>query len=422
MRSCKVVAALIMAGLLAACGSPTTDDADNTALDTLLSSPTGEVQDSAPDASTSSTDAASAGPTASTSTSRPSAGGTTTGSNPGATSGSSSGPGTTSASASTIAGSATTADTTTTSATPPGTGGGPTTTTQATTTSRGSTTTPTTSAPQPQQITIGAILEPWAYGEPRTINASATSRLAIDFRATGACMVENPALGVIRATDVGECRVTASQGGSADWQPAPPVTRSVTIAKAKPVISGIADSRTEHRRVPFSIPLTASTSSGATVGYRTLADDLGEHYCTIAGTNLEVPLTGGVLPRTCIVEAFVDASRLYDAASVRARFTIDPTIVRFTGHTVGAAPEGSTSVSVSVSLNLAWSVVVETADAAGGVCGTAPDRLVGAATYTFTVAFLAPLTSAAPCVITVRTDTIDASHTSDSITITLPTP
>ncbi len=252
--------------------------------------------------------------------------------------------------------------------------------------------------------------------------ASASSALPVVFDAKGACVVDNAVLGVVRANDVGECSITVAQKGDGSWKAAAPVTRSITISRATPVISGFEDTSTEHPRQEFSIALAASASSGAPVGYHLLANAASANLCTVSGAVLEVQVTSGPLPRTCTVAAFVEESRLYEAAISTARFTISPTVVELTGHTVIELTD--TSVTLSVNLNTAWRIDVVAVAPVGEPpvpCGTPPpDLLEGAAKYTFSIALLAPVTAAYPCDIIVTIHTIDAAHTSDELTIKLP--
>jgi hypothetical protein len=82
-----------------------------------------------------------------------------------------------------------------------------------------------------------------------------------------------------------------------------------------------------------------------------------------------------------------------------------------------------TSVTLSVSVNVAWQIdVVATAPIGDPPisCGTSPDLLEGAATYRFSIALLAPVTAATPCEITVTVHAVDAAHTTDELIIKLP--
>jgi hypothetical protein len=66
------------------------------------------------------------------------------------------------------------------------------------------------------------------------VSASASSGLAIDFGASGDCSVSGATVHIVSA---GACTITASQGGSGNYEPAPDVARSFSIAKAPSTVS-----------------------------------------------------------------------------------------------------------------------------------------------------------------------------------------
>ncbi|GAA4487555.1 GH32 C-terminal domain-containing protein [Microbacterium panaciterrae] len=80
------------------------------------------------------------------------------------------------------------------------------------------------------------------FGDPDiALSATASSRLPVTFTASGSCTIVN---GAAHPTAAGSCTVTAHQQGDASYNPAPDVTRTVTIAPwtftgfASPVASG----------------------------------------------------------------------------------------------------------------------------------------------------------------------------------------
>ena len=81
-----------------------------------------------------------------------------------------------------------------------------------------------------QTIEFPTVSAPWAYGESHAVHARDV-RAKVTLAASGACQVTNPDLGVLTATDVGECRVTASQPGGSGFTAAPPVTGRCRSAK-----------------------------------------------------------------------------------------------------------------------------------------------------------------------------------------------
>ena len=406
MRTLKLLVALIVVATLAACGSP---DEDRSALDTLEPPPSGEVQDSPPPgASTSTSDVASAGPDPSTTNTTTPLGAPSTSSPDGRSMTASTGAtGTTRPGGTSQTTDALQTDTTTrVGATTQPSGPTPT-TSPAPTTTPASATTPLKKA---QTISFTQPTGPWAYGAPKTVQATASSGLSVAYDTTGSCEVDNAALGIFRATDVGECSITASQAGDGAWKPAPSVTRSITTSKAIPVIEGFVGRQIEYPRNAFSIPLTAFTNEGAVVRYRMLADEYGESFCTIAGAELQVPSTSG-LPRTCDVEAYVEASRLFVAADKVVRFEITKTVIRIVS---GDATVSKTSATISVVLNRVWSIYV------GADCGTPTGETTGRAEYSLTLALEAPITADNPCTVSIATGEIDGAHTSDSLNIPLP--
>jgi hypothetical protein len=268
----------------------------------------------------------------------------------------------------------------------------------------------TATTAKPQSITFAPIPPGWVYGSSLPVIAVASSNLPVSLSAAGACQVVNAAIGLMQATDVGECRVTASQGGGNGYAPATPVTRSAQIAKAKPTIGNFGGGTFEHPRTAFSIPLTATASGGATVHYRVLPDGYDDPLCAVSGKALAIARVFG-LPRNCVVEAYVDASSQFEAAVAQATFVINPTVVVFTG---ASGPNvGATSASVTVTLNRAWNIEH------GSSCGlTSASPEGGANSYTVTVVYdefvLDPgRERPVPCDLEVRTSAPDGAVTTD---------
>jgi PASTA domain/Regulator of chromosome condensation (RCC1) repeat len=80
-----------------------------------------------------------------------------------------------------------------------------------------------------QTITFGA-LPKRRYGAPDfRVSATASSGLAVSFAASGRCTVRAAR---VHLTGVGSCTVTASQSGDANYNAAPNVSRTFSIARA----------------------------------------------------------------------------------------------------------------------------------------------------------------------------------------------
>jgi hypothetical protein len=265
-----------------------------------------------------------------------------------------------------------------------------------------------------QTITIHPIPGGWVYGEPRSVIATASSGLTVSLAATGACQFANAALGLLRATGVGSCTVTANQAGGPGFRAAPPATVTAQIAKASPRIEGFGNKEVEYPQASFTVPLSATATGGAAVQYRSLPDENGETTCTVTGNSLQVPRLFEGLPRNCVVEAFVQASAEYEAASAQATVIIHPTFVDITG--TDGPHIGPTSATATVNLNRKWDI-----EHRSGCGETTAEPPSGSASYTITVFYSEP--SGTQCWIDVNTAGPDQSMTNDFATfeINIPT-
>lgn len=81
-------------------------------------------------------------------------------------------------------------------------------------------------APASQTIDFGALADRAYYDADFEVYASASSNLPVSFTASGSCSV----MGVtVSVTGTGSCAVTAHQGGSTNFEPAPDVTQSFSV-------------------------------------------------------------------------------------------------------------------------------------------------------------------------------------------------
>jgi hypothetical protein len=80
-----------------------------------------------------------------------------------------------------------------------------------------------------QTITFDALADR-TLGDPDfDVSATASSGLVVSFSATGNCSVSGTTVHLI---DAGSCTITASQSGSADYNPAADVSRTFSIASS----------------------------------------------------------------------------------------------------------------------------------------------------------------------------------------------
>src|SRR2546425_253622 len=110
-----------------------------------------------------------------------------------------------------------------------------------------------------QTITFGAIANK-TFGDPDFIvSASASSGLPVSFSASGQCTVTGPSPGTVHITGAGSCTITASQAGDANYNPAPNVPQTFSIAKANQTITFGAIANKTFGDPDFLVNPTASS-------------------------------------------------------------------------------------------------------------------------------------------------------------------
>jgi hypothetical protein len=158
-----------------------------------------------------------------------------------------------------------------------------------------------------QTITAGA-LAARTYGDASfTVDATASSGLAVSFGAAGNCTI---AAATVTLTGAGSCTITASQAGDSNYNAAADVPQTFSIAKASQTISfGALPART-YGDASFAVAATAS--SGPAVSFGATGN------CTIAAAT--VTLTGA---GSCTITAAQAGDSNYNAAvDVPQTFTI----------------------------------------------------------------------------------------------------
>jgi PASTA domain/Regulator of chromosome condensation (RCC1) repeat len=161
-----------------------------------------------------------------------------------------------------------------------------------------------------QVITFG-LLAYKTFGDPDfAVSASASSGLPVSFAASGKCTVGGT---TVHLTGAGSCTITASQPGSASYNPAPDVSQSFVIAKAsQTIVFGPLANKT-YGAPDFRVNATAS--SGLPVSFA------ASGRCTVSGTT--VHLTGA---GSCGITASQAGDANYNAAhEVSRTFSIAPT-------------------------------------------------------------------------------------------------
>jgi uncharacterized protein (TIGR03437 family) len=170
--------------------------------------------------------------------------------------------------------------------------------------------------PAPQTITFGALSDLSSGAAPFTVDATASSGLAVSFASTttSVCTVSGSTVTIVAG---GSCSITASQAGNANYAAATPVTRGFTVNAASQTITFGALSGATYGVSPFTV--TATASSGLAVGFASTT----ALVCTVSGSTVTI-VAGG----SCAITASQAGNASYAAAT--------PVTQSFT---VGAAPQ-----------------------------------------------------------------------------------
>src|SRR5256886_9837511 len=150
-----------------------------------------------------------------------------------------------------------------------------------------------------QFITLDAIPNQ-TFGNPDfNVFAAASSGLIVNLAASGNCTVSGS---TIHLSGAGSCTITAAQAGNENYNAAPNVSRTFTIAKANQTITFGALANKTFGDADFNVSATAS--SGLAVTFTATGN------CTIAGNT--VHLTGA---GTCTITAAQPGNANFNAAA-----------------------------------------------------------------------------------------------------------
>jgi hypothetical protein len=158
-----------------------------------------------------------------------------------------------------------------------------------------------------QTITFGALADATFNDADFPVSATASSGLTVSFAATGSCTVTGAS---VHITGAGSCTVQASQAGDDNYNPAPNVDQSFTIAKANQTITFGALAGKTFNDADFTVSATAS--SGLSVSFSATGS------CTVTGVSVHITGAG-----SCTVQASQAGNDNYNAApNVDQAFTI----------------------------------------------------------------------------------------------------
>ncbi len=233
-----------------------------------------------------------------------------------------------------------------------------------------------------QTITFNA-LAPKTFGDPDfMVSATASSGLPVSFSASGQCTVTSPSPGTVHLTGAGSCTITASQGGDVNYNPAPNVAQSFSIAKANQTITFGAIPPKTFGDPDFNVNATAS--SGLPVSLSASGN------CTVTSPSPgTVHLTGA---GSCTITASQGGDANYNpAASVPQSFTIAKAA---TTTAVSATPNPSSSgQSVTFTATVTSGAGTPTGTVQfkdGGTNLGSPQALNGSGVATFSTTALTP--------------------------------
>jgi Regulator of chromosome condensation (RCC1) repeat/PASTA domain len=162
-----------------------------------------------------------------------------------------------------------------------------------------------------QTITFDPIADR-TYGDPAFApHAKASSGLPVSFSASGSCFFFG---GLVYITSGGSCTVTASQPGGLNFNPAPHVSRTFTIARVRQSITFFPPLETKTFGDPDFV-VSAFSSSGLPVSFAASGN------CLVSGVT--VHLTGA---GSCTITASQAGDMTYEPAAVSQTFAIERAI------------------------------------------------------------------------------------------------
>jgi hypothetical protein len=150
-----------------------------------------------------------------------------------------------------------------------------------------------------QTITFGALGNKTFGDGDFTLSATASSGLPVSFAATGSCSVSG---NTVHLTGAGSCVITASQAGDGNYNPAPLVLQSFSVARMDQTITFSALENKTLLDQDFTVAATAS--SGLTVTFTASGN------CTVNGSTIHLTGAG-----SCTITAQQDGDTNFNPAS-----------------------------------------------------------------------------------------------------------
>ena len=177
--------------------------------------------------------------------------------------------------------------------------------------------TTTTLTVMPGSQTIGAITfspATLAFGKTTQVSATASTHLAVIFASVtpSVCTVNG---NVVTDVTAGTCTITANQAGNANYNAAPQVIKSITVAMLNQTIGSITASPSSLL-VTGALTVSANATSGLAVAFNASPSSV----CTISGNTVT-----GVATGTCTITANQAGNVNYNVApTVSKKITVSP--------------------------------------------------------------------------------------------------
>ena len=131
------------------------------------------------------------------------------------------------------------------------------------------------------------------FGDPPfTVSATASSGLAVSFAASGQCTVQGA---LVTLTGAGSCTITASQAGDPNFNAAPQVPQSFSIARADTttaIVTDTPDPSVVDQQVTVTYAVAArAASTGVPTGNVTITDGVDSCTGTVAAGSCVLALS-----------------------------------------------------------------------------------------------------------------------------------
>ena len=210
-----------------------------------------------------------------------------------------------------------------------------------------------------QSITFGALADKVFGDAPFAVSATASSGLPVSFASTSAsCTLSGS---TVTITGAGDCTITASQGGDANYNPASPVDQTFTIAKATASLTlGTLNFVYDGTPKPVDVTTTPPALSGVTVlydGQPTPPTNAGSYAiaATLDNPNYAAPDVTGteIISKADAALAFGLLNFVYDGSPKPVDVTTSPVVlsgvtIYYDGLTTPPTNAGSYAVAATL--------------------------------------------------------------------------